>query len=70
LISFLFLFSYFKLGFTSSSIGEEKKLNPRLIQTKSKFIETMKTLNLPYPRLIDRAVPANLVCGVLEDIQK
>jgi sulfur dioxygenase len=57
-------------GFTSSSIGEEKRLNPRLIQTKINFIETMKVLKLPYPRLIEKAVPANMVCGILEDVIK
>ncbi len=52
-------------GFTSSSIEAEIRHNPRLghRRTKSEFIEIMKNLNLPYPKQIDRAVPANLGCG-------
>ena len=57
--------SFFK-GLTSSSIGEEKKYNPRLKQNKEDFINTMKNLNLAYPRYIDIALPANLVCGIFE----
>jgi len=54
-------------GQTSSSIGEEKKFNPRLTQNKKEFVETMKTLQLPVPKLIDIAVPKNLVCGILNE---
>ena len=54
-------------GQTSSSIGEEKKFNPRLTQNKKDFVETMKTLQLPMPKLIDIAVPKNLVCGILNE---
>jgi glyoxylase-like metal-dependent hydrolase (beta-lactamase superfamily II) len=47
-----------------SSIGEEKALNPRLAgRSKAEFIDIMNALNLPTPRLIDIAVPANLVGG-------
>lgn len=53
-------------GLTASSIGEEKRLNPRLAQTtRQQFIELMNQLNLPYPKKIDTAVPANLKCGNL-----
>ena len=48
----------------SSTIHEEKTLNPRLSKTKSEFVEIMKNLNLPYPKKIDASLPANLKCGV------
>jgi sulfur dioxygenase len=57
-------------GFTSSSIGEEKRENPRLTKPKEKFIEIMANLNLPYPKQIDRAVPANMVCGIFGEETK
>lgn len=52
-------------GFTSSSIGEEKKFNTRLALniSKKRFIEIMDELNLPYPKKIDFALPRNLKCG-------
>ncbi|KAK6471514.1 persulfide dioxygenase ETHE1 [Huso huso] len=54
-------------GQTVSSVGEERKFNPRLTKTLSEFVEIMNNLALPYPKQIDRAVPANLLCG-LQDI--
>ncbi len=54
------------VGFTSSSIAEEKKYNKRLGLSEEKFVEFMENLQLPYPKLIDKAVPANLVCGLME----
>lgn len=54
-------------GFTSSTLGEEKRLNPRLAKkTKSEFQDIMKNLNLPYPKKIDACIPANLLCGLHE----
>ena len=51
-------------GFTSSTIGEEKALNPRLANTtKEEFMNIMDTMDLPKPKRIDVAVPGNLVCG-------
>lgn len=49
-----------------SSIGQEKKRNPRLGEDKSleQFREIMAKLNLPYPKFIDYAVPGNRQCGV------
>lgn len=49
-----------------SSIAQEKKRNPRLGQDKSleEFREIMASLNLPYPKFIDYAVPGNKQCGV------
>lgn len=51
-------------GFTSSSVAEEKKYNPRLAnKTKEEFISIMNNLNLPYPKKIQESLPANLKCG-------
>lgn len=51
-------------GWTSSSIGEERRHNPRLAgKTRAQYIEIMHNLNLPDPKLMDVAVPANLACG-------
>ncbi|MEK9940357.1 MAG: MBL fold metallo-hydrolase, partial [Methylotenera sp.] len=53
-----------------SSIAQEKLINPRLAnKTKQEFIDIMKNLNLPKPKLIDIAVPANRKCGVPEPQQ-
>lgn len=51
-------------GQTMTTVKEEKSHNPRLTRTKEDFIQVMKELNLPYPKQIDRALPANMVCGV------
>jgi len=56
-----------------SSIGHEKKHNPRLSDehgerlSKEAFVALMNGLNLPKPRLIDQAVSANLFLGVHHD---
>jgi glyoxylase-like metal-dependent hydrolase (beta-lactamase superfamily II) len=50
-------------GSTRSTIGEEKRLNPRLTLAKPAFVELMRGLNLPDPKLLHIAVPANLRCG-------
>lgn len=52
-------------GFTSSTIGEEKRLNPRLggTVTLEAFVATMNALDLPPPAKIHEAVPANRACG-------
>jgi glyoxylase-like metal-dependent hydrolase (beta-lactamase superfamily II) len=52
-------------GFTCSTIGEEKRLNPRLGAgvTLDVFVATMKALDLPPPAKIHEAVPANRACG-------
>ncbi|KAL3884289.1 hypothetical protein ACJMK2_024437 [Sinanodonta woodiana] len=51
-------------GQTSTTVEEEKKCNPRLTKTLPEFVKIMKELNLPYPKQIDRALPANMVCGL------
>ncbi|WP_031431503.1 MBL fold metallo-hydrolase [Methylomicrobium agile] len=51
-----------------SSIMQERITNPRLAgKTREEFIKIMNNLNLPKPRLIDEAVPANRYCGLDED---
>ncbi|XP_063704919.1 persulfide dioxygenase ETHE1, mitochondrial-like [Culicoides brevitarsis] len=67
---------YFKLfpahdykGFSETTVGEEKKYNPRLSKDLDTFVQIMDNLNLPLPKFIDVAVPANKVCG-LQDIPK
>ncbi|XP_072930435.1 persulfide dioxygenase ETHE1, mitochondrial [Epargyreus clarus] len=51
-------------GQTATTVWEEKKYNPRLTKSLKEFIHIMDTLNLPYPKMIDKALPANRVCGL------
>lgn len=48
-----------------SCIGQEKRRNPRLIlgTGRDEFVSLMASLELPYPRKIDFAVPGNSLCG-------
>jgi glyoxylase-like metal-dependent hydrolase (beta-lactamase superfamily II)/rhodanese-related sulfurtransferase len=51
-----------------SCIYQEKTKNPRLAgKTRDEFIDIMQNLNLPMPKLINKAVPANLYCGIEEE---
>nr|QVK45141.1 ethylmalonic encephalopathy protein 1 [Vitis vinifera] len=50
-------------GFTVSTVGEEMLYNPRLTKDEETFKNIMANLNLAYPKMIDIAVPANMVCG-------
>ncbi|WP_016952604.1 MBL fold metallo-hydrolase [Anabaena sp. PCC 7108] len=51
-------------GQTVSTIGEEKQWNSRLVgKNRDQFIELMANLNLPNPKKIMEAVPANQRCG-------
>lgn len=54
-------------GFTVSTVGEEMLYNPRLTKDVETFKSIMENLRLPYPKMIDVAVPANMVCG-LQDV--
>ena len=56
-------------GKSVSTIGEEKQYNARIpsTQTESDFAELMNSLNLPRPKHIDEAVPANMGCGISVD---
>ncbi len=58
-------------GLTSTSVAEEKRFNPRLggALSENDFVGYMKNLNLPHPKKIDIAVPANLKCGKPEEDQ-
>jgi len=51
-------------GWTASSIGEEKRHNPRLAgKTREQYVKLMRELKLPDPKKMDVAVSANLACG-------
>jgi glyoxylase-like metal-dependent hydrolase (beta-lactamase superfamily II) len=49
-----------------SSISQERERNPRLGggKTLDEFVKIMGSLDLPYPKFIDHAVPGNRDCGV------
>lgn len=50
-----------------SSVIQEKLINPRLAnKSQDEFVAIMHALDLPKPRLIDLAVPANRKCGLDE----
>ena len=52
-------------GWTVSTIWEEKRFNPRLqVKSVDEYVQLMDNLNLPNPRLMDVAVPANRQCGM------
>ncbi len=52
-------------GCTVTSVAEERRWNPRFGGTSSvgDFVGYMTHLNLPHPKQMARAVPANLRCG-------
>jgi len=52
-------------GRTVTTVGEEKRWNPRIggEASESDFTGYMQNLGLPHPKQIDVAVPANLKCG-------
>ena len=51
-------------GDTVSTIGEERRFNPRLqVATPADYAALMKGLNLANPKMMDVAVPANLQVG-------
>jgi len=55
-------------GDTVSTIGEEKRFNPRLqVKSVEDYIELMNNLNLPNPRLMDVVMPANMHVGLKQD---
>ena len=48
-------------GDTVSTIGEEKRFNPRLqVKSVDEYVDLMSKLNLPNPKMMDVAVPANM----------
>jgi sulfur dioxygenase len=52
-------------GLTVTSVGEERRFNPRLGGEigENDFAGYMNNLHLPHPKQIDVAVPANMRCG-------
>jgi glyoxylase-like metal-dependent hydrolase (beta-lactamase superfamily II)/rhodanese-related sulfurtransferase len=55
-------------GRSNSTIGAEKTGNTRVAgKTQEEFCTIMNTLNLPRPRRMDEAVPANLSSGLRHD---
>jgi glyoxylase-like metal-dependent hydrolase (beta-lactamase superfamily II)/rhodanese-related sulfurtransferase len=52
-------------GDTVSTIGEEKRHNPRLqVKSIDEYVELMGNLNLPNPKLMDVVLPANMHVGL------
>ena len=55
-------------GDTVSTIGEEKRYNPRLqVKSVDEYVDLMSKLNLPNPKMMDVAVPANMRQGLAQD---
>ncbi|MWL88816.1 MBL fold metallo-hydrolase [Cupriavidus sp. SW-Y-13] len=53
-------------GRTASTIGQERASNSRIAgRSREEFIAMMRELNLPRPKLIDIAVPANQQLGLV-----
>ncbi|KAJ7528107.1 hypothetical protein O6H91_16G084500 [Diphasiastrum complanatum] len=55
-------------GHTVTTVGEELLYNPRLTKDQDGFKKIMDNLNLAYPKMIDIAVPANMVCGIQDPV--
>ena len=52
-----------------STIGEERAFNPRLqVRSVDEYVELMSRLNLPNPKMMDVAVPANLRVGLAQEM--
>jgi len=52
-----------------SSIGEQKKNNPRLqVDSPEQYAEIMNNLNLANPKMMDIAVPANISGRTLDQL--
>ena len=55
-------------GDTVSTIGEEKRYNPRLqVKSVDEYVELMGNLKLPNPKMMDVAVPANMHVGLHQE---
>ena len=55
-------------GDTVSTIGEEKFYNPRLkVKSVDEYVDLMKNLKLPNPKMMDVAVPANMQVGLRQE---
>jgi sulfur dioxygenase len=54
-------------GDTVSTIGEEKRFNPRLqVKSADEYVALMNNLDLPNPKMMDVALPANLHVGLAQ----
>jgi glyoxylase-like metal-dependent hydrolase (beta-lactamase superfamily II)/rhodanese-related sulfurtransferase len=54
-------------GDTVSTIGEEKRYNPRLqVKSIDDYVTLMANLNLPNPKMMDVAVPSNMKVGLAQ----
>ncbi len=54
-------------GDTVSTIGEEKRFNPRLqVKSIDDYVHLMNNLNLANPKMMDVAVPANMRQGLIQ----
>ncbi|HEY4143375.1 MAG TPA: MBL fold metallo-hydrolase, partial [Pseudolabrys sp.] len=54
-------------GDTVSTIGEEKRYNPRLqIKSADEYVALMASLKLPNPKMMDVAVPSNMKVGLAQ----
>jgi glyoxylase-like metal-dependent hydrolase (beta-lactamase superfamily II)/rhodanese-related sulfurtransferase len=55
-------------GDTVSTIGEERRYNPRLqVRSVDEYIDLMANLKLPNPKMMDVAVPANMHVGLHQE---
>jgi sulfur dioxygenase len=55
-------------GESVSTIGEEKACNPRLqVKSVDEYVALMNNLNLPNPKMMDVAVPANMKVGFAQE---
>ena len=55
-------------GETVSTIAEERRFNPRLqVKSVEQYVEVMNGLNLPNPKMMDVAVPANMRVGLAQE---
>jgi hypothetical protein len=55
-------------GDTVSTIGEERRYNPRLqVRSIDEYIELMNNLKLPNPKLMDVVIPAKMHVGLRQD---
>jgi glyoxylase-like metal-dependent hydrolase (beta-lactamase superfamily II)/rhodanese-related sulfurtransferase len=54
-------------GDTVSTIGEEKRYNPRLqVRSADDYVRLMADLKLPNPKMMDVAVPSNMKVGLAQ----
>jgi glyoxylase-like metal-dependent hydrolase (beta-lactamase superfamily II)/rhodanese-related sulfurtransferase len=55
-------------GETVTTIAEERAFNPRLqVRSVEQYVDIMNNLNLPNPKMMDVAVPANMRVGLAQE---